>query len=156
MVPLWTLVQTNLGPTPRNQPTIPSVLYINFSPVKIDEVSRTGAPGLTVDVDGDEVDMNRGCVCDEEEEVDGILDGDGWGRLDDVSLGLVCISPEAVTCFAPGVSGFCCVWIRVLTTSRGQVMTPAIPPAVVAVRISNPSPISLCPTQCLAYFCSCS
>ena len=76
-MPLWTLVQTNLGPTPRNQPSIPSVLYINFSPVKMDEVSKTGAPGLTVDVDGDEVDINRGCGCDEEEG--GVFDGDVEG-----------------------------------------------------------------------------
>ena len=38
------------------------------------------------------------------------------------------------------------VWMRVLTTSRGVVMTPAMPPAVAAVNISSGRPMSLDPT----------
>lgn len=59
MVPLWMLVQRKRGPTPLNQPATPSVLYISFRPVRTEEVSRMAAPGLTVDVEGDEVEMNR-------------------------------------------------------------------------------------------------
>lgn len=40
----------------------------------------------------------------------------------------------------------CCVWIRVLTTSRGVVKMPAMPPADAPVRTSRGSPISRLPT----------
>jgi hypothetical protein len=43
MVPDWTLVQTARGPTPRNQPAMPSVLYIISRPVVTDEVSSVAA-----------------------------------------------------------------------------------------------------------------
>jgi hypothetical protein len=60
--------------------------------------------------------------------------------------------------FSEGVkaSGLCCVCILVLTTSRGHVITPAMPPADAPVKISNPIPISLWPTHAFAIFCSCS
>lgn len=54
------------------------------------------------------------------------------------------------------VSGLCCVWMRVFTTSSGHVMTPAMPPAVAPVKISSGRPMSLDPTQALAIFRSCS
>jgi hypothetical protein len=44
----------------------------------------------------------------------------------------------------------CCVWMRVFTTSRGVVMTPANPPALAAVRISNGSPMLFEPMYCFA------
>jgi hypothetical protein len=39
----------------------------------------------------------------------------------------------------------CWVWMRVLTTSRGVVITPAAPPALAAVAISNSNPMLLDP-----------
>lgn len=59
MHPLWMLVQTARGPTPLNQPPMPSDRYINLSPVVTEEVSRATAPGLGVCVDGEDVDINR-------------------------------------------------------------------------------------------------
>jgi hypothetical protein len=41
--------------------------------------------------------------------------------------------------------GLTCVCMRVLTTSSGVVITPAIPPAVAAVKISNGRPMSCDP-----------
>lgn len=110
-----------------------------------DDVSKIGAPGLTVDVEGDDVDIGRDCVRDG--DVDCPATGLGRGlSFTDGSEGLAAVN----------WSGFCCVWILVFTTSSGQVITPAIPPAVVAVKISNPKPMSRLPTQSFAYFCSCS
>lgn len=43
---------------------------------------------------------------------------------------------------AGAASGFCWVCILVFTTSKGHVMTPAIPPAVAAVAISRLKPMS--------------
>lgn len=62
------------------------------------------------------------------------VDGDG----DDGA----CTWPFGVTVGRGAASGFCCVCIRVLTTSSGQVITPAIPPAVAAVSTSSWNPIS--------------
>ena len=59
MHPLWTLVHTNRGPTPLNQPPMPSVLYISLSPFVTDSVSKVMAPGVGVWVDGDDVDIGR-------------------------------------------------------------------------------------------------
>ena len=55
-----------------------------------------------------------------------------------------------------GSLSFEAVCIRVLTTSSGHVRTPANPPAVVAVSISRPMPISSDSAYCLAHFRSCS
>ncbi len=59
MQPLWTLVHTKRGPTPLNQPPIPSVLYIILSPFVTDSVSKVAAPGDGVWVEGDDVDIGR-------------------------------------------------------------------------------------------------
>lgn len=59
-------------------------------------------------------------------------------------------------CAVPDSVGFSCVCILVLTTSSGHVMVPANPPALAAVKISNPRPISLLPTQSFAQCCACS
>lgn len=45
----------------------------------------------------------------------------------------------------------CCVWILVFTTSSGVVITPAIPPALAAVKISNGNPMSWEPMYRLAH-----
>ena len=47
-------------------------------------------------------------------------------------------------------------WILVFTTSSGQVITPAMPPADAPVKISKGRPIFLLPVHCFASFCSCS
>jgi len=131
MVPDCTLVQTNLGPTPRNQPATPSVLYMIFKPVMTDDVSRVAAPCALRVVEGEEVDINR-----------------DWSEADFVAV-------EEVWCWEDGVwngaglDGFlvriggslCWVCMRVLTTSRGVVMTPAMPPALAAVAMSRGSPM---------------
>ena len=62
IVPDCTLVHTARGPTPRNQPAIPSVLYIIFRPVITDDVSRVAAPWALRVVDGEDVDIGRLCV----------------------------------------------------------------------------------------------
>jgi hypothetical protein len=130
---------------------------MSLRPVTTEDVSSKGVPGLTVDVDGDEVEIGREWdrnaeELEEEEEEDEHVE---WTEdvLDEVSLAAGC-SPTRVT--GLGVSGFRWVWILVLTTSSGQVKTPAMPPAVVAVKISRPKPISRWPTHCLAHCCSCS
>lgn len=43
-------------------------------------------------------------------------------------------------------ASLCCVWMRVLTTSKGVVMTPAMPPALAAVNISSGNPMLFDPT----------
>jgi len=159
IVPLCTLVHTARGPTPRNQPANPSVRYITRRPVRTDDVSNVTAEWCLRDVDGDEVEIGRlGCIFDfcgfEVEDVecfegwfeDGEDDGEGGEGFPDGA-------------FDSGIgeaSGLCWVCILVFTTSSGQVRTPAIPPAVAAVAISNPKPMSLCPTHAFASFCSCS
>lgn len=156
-MPLCTLVHRNRGPTPRNHPKIPSVRYINFNPVNTDEVSNIGAPGFTVDVDGEDVDIN-------------LVDCTVFGAVSFIFVwcfpvvegpaGAVAAAAAATEVArgtdVPNASGLCCVWVLVFTTSSGQVITPAMPPAVVAVRISNGNPMSLLPTHFFASFCSCS
>ena len=48
-----------LGPTPRNSPIIPSVLYMSLRPVMTDEVSNLTASGFGIDVFGEDVEMSR-------------------------------------------------------------------------------------------------
>lgn len=48
IVPLCTLVHTNRGPTPRNRPGTPSVLYMSFRPVSTEDVSSVGVECGTV------------------------------------------------------------------------------------------------------------
>lgn len=62
IVPDCTLVQTARGPTPRNQPATPSVLYIILSPVKTEDVSSVAAPCAFSVVEGDDVEMARFCA----------------------------------------------------------------------------------------------
>jgi hypothetical protein len=59
IVPDCTLVHTARGPTPRNQPATPSVLYMIFSPVITDEVSNVAAPCAFNVVEGEDVDIGR-------------------------------------------------------------------------------------------------
>lgn len=86
-------------------------------------------------VEGEDVDIGREC------EESGLLvfggvecfaeavgDGEEFGGLAELD----------------GVS-LCCVCMRVLTTSSGVVMTPAIPPALAAVAISRGRPMLLEP-----------
>ena len=67
-----------------------------------------------------------------------------------------CFEVEAGESGALGAGGeagdgpLCWVWMRVLTTSRGVVMTPAIPPAVAAVAISSGNPMLFEPMYFLA------
>ncbi len=131
MVPDCTLVQTARGPTPLNHPAIPSVLYNIFRPVNTEDVSRVAAPWAFNVVEGEDVDIGRLwvngglAVCDGVEcfEV-AVGDSEALGAIGD-----------------PGDGPLCCVWMRVLTTSSGVVMTPAMPPAVAAVAISSGSPM---------------
>ena len=152
MVLLCTLVQTSLGPTPRKQPAMPSLLYIILRPVTTEEVSSGTEPVLGTVVLGDEVDINRFC-CDA-------------CRVSGVKVPLAArVCRAACDCGFNGLvagvlgvscNGLICVWILVLTTSSGQVMTPASPPAVAAVAISSGNPISLLPAHSIANFRSCS
>lgn len=132
MVPDCTDVHTARGPTPRKHPHIPSLLYIILSPCITDDVSRVAAPCGWRVVEGEEVEIGR---------VDcfggGLPDlGEAECLEEDVGRGDVFGVAEATA----GVS-VCCVWMRVLTTSSGVVITPAIPPAVAAVKISSGNPM---------------
>ena len=116
-----------------------------------DEVSRFMEPGLRTEVLGEEVEIRRFCGLSEERG-GGVLVGGGVAARKGVVVarlgaGDVLLFPSC---------GLSCVWIRVLTTSRGHVSTPAMPPAVAPVVISRPRPISGLPAHCLAHFCSCS
>ena len=86
-------------------------------------------------VEGEAVEMGRLWVEDECE---------GLERCFEVDEGE---SVDAGTGDGAGEGSLRCVWIRVFTTSRGVVITPAIPPADAAVRISKGSPISFDPTH---------
>ena len=154
MVALCTLVHTARGPTPRNHPAIPSVLYRSFRPVITDDVSRLTDPGFRTDVLGEDVEICRLCWAD-------LLAGDAEESKLEIGLttGIVAACGCGFVALAGEICpsrGLICVWIRVFTTSKGQVMTPAIPPAVAPVRTSRPKPISLLPAHCFAHFCSCS
>lgn len=106
-----------------------------------DEVSRVAAPCALSVVEGEEVDMSLLCVVGR-----GLADCACGACFDGVDAGKG----------AFGVAGeleegpLCWVWMRVLTTSRGVVRTPAIPPAVAAVAISKGSPMLLVPMYFLA------
>lgn len=105
-----------------------------------DDVSRVAALWARTAVEGDAVEMGR--LWDEE----------------------ACVDLEAVECFddeegeredVGGLDGLeeaseRWVWMRVLTTSKGVVMTPAMPPAVAAVSISSGRPMLFDPTYRLA------
>lgn len=94
-----------------------------------------------------------------------VTGGAGEATGAEVEIGRVCVrTPDVGLCSAGGFgaagaavgSGFCWVWTRVFTTSIGQVSTPAIPPAVTAVKTSSPNPMSREPTHSFATRCSCS
>lgn len=89
-------------------------------------------------VEGEEVDMGLLCVV----VARGLAECVGGVCFDDVDDGG---SGDFGAMVELGVGPLCWVWIRVLTTSRGVVMTPAIPPAVAAVAISKGSPMLLVP-----------
>jgi len=140
MVPDCTLVQTARGPTPLNHPAIPSVLYIIFRPVMTEDVSRVAAPWALRVVEGEDVEIGLLCV----------------DFVFVVCEGVECFEVAAGESGALGAGGeagdgpLCWVWMRVLTTSRGVVMTPAMPPAVAAVAISSGSPMLFEPMYFLA------
>ena len=142
MVPDCTAVHTARGPTPRKRPLMPSVRYMMRNPVMTEDVSSVAAACGLTDVDGDEVEILR------VEE-----------RREDFGCGVECLMVvvvagcDEVWCIS---MGWTCVCILVLTTSSGQVITPAIQPAEAAVKISSGRPMSLLPTQARASFCSCS
>ena len=98
-----------------------------------EDVSSVTAPCALSVVDGEEVDIRRLCV------EPGLTDCDAGGACFDADAG----DKEAfgATGEPDEVGPLCCVWMRVLTTSRGVVITPAIPPAVAAVAISSGSPM---------------
>lgn len=90
-----------------------------------EDVSSVAAPWLRRVVEGEEVEMGR-------------LEGGGFPGLMECFVGeSVAIGGLVDT---DGVS-LCCVCIRVFTTSNGVVITPAIPPAEAAVKISNGNPM---------------
>jgi hypothetical protein len=123
-----TLVQTARGPTPLNQPAMPSVLYIIFRPVITEDVSSVAALWTFRLVEGEEVEMDR--VCEFVELI--------------VGFNVVCREAEDSTIgwlIAIGGVTLCWVWMRVFTTSRGVVKTPAMPPALAAVATSSGSPM---------------
>lgn len=59
MVLLCTLVQTALGPTPRNKPQTPSVLKMSRKPLMMEDVSRVVAECCLREVEGDDVEIGR-------------------------------------------------------------------------------------------------
>ena len=97
IVPLCTLVQTNLGPTPRKSPTTPSVLYINRNPIITEEVSNLTASGFRREVFGEDVEIARRC-CDA-----CICSGacEAWGTWPVLRAGVA----FAFCCLAVGVVG---------------------------------------------------
>lgn len=106
-----------------------------FKPVTTEDVSRVAAPWAFSVVEGEDVDIGRECgergllVLEGVECFEEVVGDTEWfGALVELD----------------GVS-FCCVCMRVLTTSSGVVMTPAIPPALAAVAISRAKPILLVP-----------
>lgn len=93
------------------------------------------APWALNVVEGEDVDIGRLCAGSDLVGLEGVecfVDVVG----ETVALGAV-VELEVVS--------LCWVCIRVLTTSSGVVITPAIPPALAAVAISNGSPIMLDP-----------
>jgi len=110
---------------------MPSVLYIILRPVITDEVSRVAAPWAFSVVEGEDVEMGLIWV-----DFDF---GDDVGEV-------ACFRGERFA-FGGGAGALlgdgplCWVWMRVLTTSRGVVITPAMPPAVAAVAISRGRPM---------------
>lgn len=106
-----------------------------------EEVSIGVAAGCAMWVEGDEVEICRFCTA--EATI-------GWvGRfllVVDVEVGDDEVDVAAGD-RAEGIVEGSCVCMRVLTTSRGQVIVPAIPPAVMPVNISSGNPISFDPTH---------
>ena len=141
MVPDCTLVQTNRGPTPLNHPAIPSVLYMIFMPVMTEEVSSIAAPCALRVVEGEEVEIGRLWVGMDLFDADAVECFDDEAG-DDVAFGGFCDEDNVSLCW---------VCIRVLTTSKGVVITPANPPARAAVAISSGSPMTLDPMYALAH-----
>ena len=53
------LVHTARGPTPRNHPANPSVLYIIFKALMTEDASMVAAECMRSDVDGEDVEIGR-------------------------------------------------------------------------------------------------
>jgi hypothetical protein len=122
-----------------------------------EDVSSVAAEWCLRDVDGEDVEMSRrDCLDNDEFDVVNVeCFDDDFARVgdDDEPKDL---EVEMDDRLEGDESGLCCVCILVLTTSRGQVITPAMPPADAPVKISSPKPMSLWPTHAFAIFCSCS
>lgn len=64
IVPLCTLVHTARGPTPRNHPGMPSVLYSSFRPSTMEAVLNFRGPDFGGDVvEGEDVEIGRSWPC---------------------------------------------------------------------------------------------
>lgn len=97
-------------------------------------------PGRGVCVEGEDVEICRTCCLTEEMGASFIV-------VDGLNGALLAFALAAELTW---------VWILVLTTSKGHVITPARPPAAAPVRSSNGVPISLLCFHCLAQVCACS
>jgi hypothetical protein len=108
-----------------------------FRPVRTEEVSRVAAPWAFSVVEGEDVDIGR------------LWDGRGLLGL----VGAECFEEAAGERGAFGApdeaesASFCWVCMRVLTTSSGVVITPAMPPALAAVAISRSRPMLFEPVE---------
>lgn len=82
MHPDCTAVHTARGPTPRNNPLIPSVRYIILRPLITDDVSNIAAAcGLSV-VEGDEVEICRvRCLIEVDCEIDWLVCDVVWNGV---------------------------------------------------------------------------
>jgi len=105
-----------------------------------DDVSRVTAPCARRVVEGEEVDMGRFCV---EAVFPAVVEVECFAVDEGESVVFGALGDEET-------AGLCCVWMRVLTTSSGVVITPAMPPAVAAVIISNGKPMLFEPIYCFA------
>lgn len=99
-------------------------------------MSSVAAPCALRVVEGDEVEMGRFC----EIRVGVVFEVDVCFEDD---VGVIAGFAEE---FAAAEGSGSWVWMRVLTTSNGVVITPAAPPALAAVAISNGSPMLFDPT----------
>lgn len=104
--------------------------------MKTDDVSSVAAPCALRVVEGDEVEIGRFCEIYVVVvfEVDVCFDDDA---------GVIAGFAEELDATEGSGSW---VWMRVFTTSRGVVITPAAPPALAAVATSNSRPILFEPT----------
>jgi len=104
-----------------------------------EDVSIVAAECIFSEVEGEDVEMERGVgivACF-------VLLAEGVECFEGVCVCTVDAGEEAKE---RKRSGFCCVWIRVFTTSSGHVIMPARQPAEAPVMISRGRPMSRRPT----------